>query len=539
MRGERRAGKALRASAVALQLGVLAAALAVVPFKAFELDRFFIPKELVLHATAAAAGVLALVGVRRLELTRVDFLLVTYLALSLLSALFADNWWLASRALAVSASSAVLFWSARRVAAHGLARGLVGAAMMAVGLVAAAALLQAYGMESRYMSLNRAPGGVLGNRNFVAHLVVFGLPAMLWFAIEARTAAGMVVGVPAMMAGGAALVLSRSRAAWLAALILAPIIIVTAVRVTTQWTEPLSWRRTRVLLAAAALGVVAAVVVPNTLDWRSDSPYLDSVRGLVDYDRGSGHGRLVQYRNSWAMARAHPVLGVGPGNWPVVYPAFARRGDPSLDADRMTANPWPSSDWVAMVSERGVAATIVLLIAFGMLAGQAAAALFTAGDRARAVAGGALLGVIAVALVVGSLDAFLLLGLPSLIAWTLIGALAPAGRTRWAVTLSPRAAHRLTMWLAVVWILVTARSATELVAMSAYSNARGVAGLARAARWDPGSYRIRLRLAQGYARRGDCARARSHARAAQEMFPLSPEPRRVLAVCGARRTRGP
>src|SRR5438046_3111451 len=105
-----------------------------------------------------------------------------------------------------------------------------------------------------------------------------------------------------------------------------------------------------------------ALVLPNVLDWRSESPYMDSVRGVVNFREGSGKGRVQQYQVSAKVGLAHPVLGTGPGNWPVIYPLFATRTDPSLtEGTGMTANPWPSSDWVAALAERGVPATLALL----------------------------------------------------------------------------------------------------------------------------------------------------------------------------------
>src|SRR4029077_801619 len=101
------------------------------------------------------------------------------------------------------------------------------------------------------------------------------------------------------------------------------------------------------------------------LRWRSDNPYLDSVRGVANYEKGSGRGRLVQYGSSLRMAAHHPIFGVGPGNWRVVYPAFVSAGDPSLDPSQggMTYNPWPSSDWIAFISERGLISAILLALA--------------------------------------------------------------------------------------------------------------------------------------------------------------------------------
>ena len=53
-----------------LQTGAIAIVLAAATYKLFELDRYFVPKELVLHLTALAATIACVRGGRRLELTR-------------------------------------------------------------------------------------------------------------------------------------------------------------------------------------------------------------------------------------------------------------------------------------------------------------------------------------------------------------------------------------------------------------------------------------------------------------------------------------
>jgi len=171
-----------------LQLGALAVVLAVSTTIAFELDRFFVPKELVLHGTALLTGLLLLLrAVGRLPLQgRVDLLLAVYLLVSALSAAMATNNWLALRALAVSASGIVLFYAGRALRQAGLGRPLLGALAVAVVVVAVTALLQTYGLDTPAFAENRAPGGTLGNRNFVAHAAAFGLPLLLLAALRAR-----------------------------------------------------------------------------------------------------------------------------------------------------------------------------------------------------------------------------------------------------------------------------------------------------------------------------------------------------------------
>ena len=79
-----------------------------------------------------------------------------------------------------------------------------------------ASLAQAYGVDTEYFSTNRAPGGTFGNRNFVAHVAAIGLPAIVWCTVTARRSIGALLGSVSVGLLAAALVLSRSRGAWLA-----------------------------------------------------------------------------------------------------------------------------------------------------------------------------------------------------------------------------------------------------------------------------------------------------------------------------------
>ena len=142
-----------------LIVGALAVVLLSLPYKAFDLDRFFVPKETALHATAAISGLIVLARRRSPALSRIDTLLVAFLALSAVSALFAENWWLATRALAITASGLTVFWVARTLSASGYERVLLPGLAAAIVIGAMTALLQAYGIEPTYMSLSRAPGG--------------------------------------------------------------------------------------------------------------------------------------------------------------------------------------------------------------------------------------------------------------------------------------------------------------------------------------------------------------------------------------------
>jgi O-antigen ligase len=527
-------GATSRAVTMLLQIGVVAVVVAVLPVKVFELDRYFVPKELVLHVVALLAAVLLLSRARSMTVDAADMLLALFLAWSIASALFATNYWLAQRALGVSVSSAVIFWAARRLGAEGLYRPILVAAAAATVCAAVIALAQAYGLETEYFSLNRVPGGTFGNRNFVAHFCAIGLPALMYSTVTARRPIGAFIGSMGCGAVAAVLVLSRSRAAWLAVAASAVMLAVPLVASRRYWRESgggqqIGGRLARLALAAVVGGCVA-IALPNRLNWNSDSPYLDSARGMVDYKTGSGRGRLAQYLNSMRMAAANPVFGVGPGNWPVRYVRFAPARDPSITDDGMTANPWPSSDWVAFGSERGAVAAFAL---FGVFVALFVRALrrWPELDGDAVLAKVALAGTITATLVVSAFDVALHLAAPAFLAWTVLGAASGIGRRgrevifsrgTWAVVVAAT--------LFIVAASLT-RSATQTAAIETVGNGGSRAGWVDAAPLDMGSYRINLRVAQLYAARGRCSSARVYAYRARNLFPNAPAPRLLLQRC--------
>ncbi len=522
---------ALKLALRLLQAGAVAVVLAAAPYKSFDLDRFFVPKELVLSITALAVTLLCIARVRRLSLARVDELLVLWLALGAMSALFATNWWLAGRAVSLSLGGAACFWCARTLARAGYGRALVAALALAGIVGAVTALLQAYGVRTEFVSLNRAPGGTFGNRNFMAHLCVITLPALLFAALRASNRAAFVrwcVGL-ALVAG--ALILSRSRAAWLALLVGLFVLAVAGAMALRRNDGSLHPRRLLVLVLAAVVGAGAALVIPNTLDWRSDSPYLDTAHSIVNYKGGSGRGRLVQYGNSLRMTLHHPLFGVGPGNWPVVYPRFASSDDPSIGGDGMTSNPWPSSDWVTFLAERGPVALAILGLALLALVMDGVRGLRGEGSTEGRFSAAVLLATIVILVTVGAFDAVLLLPVAALTGWALLGALAATARERRALDLTPTRRILALVLIVAVGAPGIAHSGGQLMAMSVYATSARSTMLERASTLDPGSYRIHVRLAQLYVGRGDCRHGAAHAAAAKKLFPSSRAAKRLVAAC--------
>jgi O-antigen ligase len=497
----------------------------------FELDRYFVPKELVLHVAALVIALVLVARRRTLSFDIVDGLIAFFLLWSVASAVFATNHWVAQRSVAISVSSAIVFWGARSVAARGSYRPILVAASIAAVVAAALSLAQAYGLETEYFSANRAPGGTFGNRNFVAHMAVIGLPSLVWCTVTARRSLGALLGSLGGAILAAALVLSRSRAAWLAVAACAVLLFIPMIASTKYWRERQIGGRFARLTLAAAIGGMVAIALPNTLNWNSDSPYLDSARGMVDYKSGSGRGRVAQYQNSLKMAISNPVFGVGPGNWPVEYVRFAPSNDRSLADDGMTANPWPSSDWVAFVSERGFVPAAALLSAFIILFFSALRRWSELENPDDVLAQCVLAGTVVTTMVVSAFDVVLVLAAPSFLVWSVLGATSGIRRNSREVKVSTRTLEVSAIVLMLLSLVSVARSVTQTVAMTAVGRGAYTAGWVTGAMWDPGNFRINLRVAELYSRRGHCSVARGYARQAVSLFPHSPQARRIQRSC--------
>jgi hypothetical protein len=80
-------------------------------------------------------------------------------------------------------------------------------------------------------------------------------------------------------------------------------------------------------------------------------------------------------------------------------------------------------------------------------------------------------------------------------------------------------------------MLSAARSVAQTISMTEVGRGGMTAGWVNGAAWDPGSYRINVRVAELYARRGHCSFARTYARRAVSLFPNSPQAKRIARSC--------
>ncbi len=522
-----------RTAADILGVGLLVAILVALPVAPTDLDRHQLPKETAVHLATWLAFILARAWPPRGLRPAAGWALALLLGAAAASALQAQNGWLAFRALALMVTGTIALITARHLAALGYARRLLAWCAVAGVIGAATGLAQAYGATSVFFATTRVPGGTFGNRNFMAHTAALTLPLLLFGAFTGRKRTALLA-IAGSAVVAAAIVLSRSRAAWIGAG--AGVMVTTTALLLARHRVAIPVARWRVgsIAIMACVGVIAALAIPNRLAWRSQSPYVDTLTGLTAYDAGSGRGRLLQYANTAHLIQRHPVLGVGPGNWSLRYGDVAPLNDPSwVWGDVIPLNPWPSSDWFALVSECGVIAGLAAILLAVALVWRGVAALRTHGERI--VAGATLLASLATLLVVGSFDAVLLLPIGLLFVALSTGALlelsdggsALSPPVRWA------ASPAVTAAIVALLGLCALRSTLQTTAYVVAGSGRSLRRLSWAARLDPGSYPIRIALAQ----RLDCRDARTHIIAALRLAPDWPASELAARRCGVPRAR--
>ena len=274
---------------------------------------------------------------------------------------------------------------------------------IAAAAVAAIGLLQHIDRMPLFIPVLSRPGSTFGNRNQAAEAMAMALPFGLSAAIGARPGT-----VRAAMLGSVALELvllavTRTRGAWLggACGLTAAVILI----------RP-RWSRLSIVTAVGAVAVAGlAAAIPGRVnsydvgDRKRTSAVLQVLEEGFDARSTALKTRLGLWRRSLAMVREHPIVGIGPGNWPVVFPRYAEPGATRDGVLSPTLAPREAhNDFLERAAETG----FLGLAALGLLSAAATSAvrrrLQSTNEETRVSAAGA--GGALVALAVLSLTSF-------------------------------------------------------------------------------------------------------------------------------------
>jgi len=152
-----------------------------------------------------------------------------------------------------------------------------------------------------------AAGGIFENSNDLAINVAVNLPLCFAFLLGAR--GGLRKAIWAIPVAGmlGVVLLTYSRSGFLA-LMMAGIVCL--------WEFGVKGRRYHLILVAVAAVVLMMAFAPEHYFTRIESIYAGRIQGSGD--RGSEEGRKELFELSMQLMAEHPLLGVGPGNFPIV-----------------------------------------------------------------------------------------------------------------------------------------------------------------------------------------------------------------------------
>jgi O-antigen ligase len=422
-------------------------------------------------------------------------------------------------------------------------RRVLEACTAAAAVVAAVGLLQHVEASPFVIPVISTPGSTFGNRNAAADAIAMALPLGLGVAVRRRGCTARAALFVALALELAFLAATRARGAWLAG---------GCGLGAAAWLAKPRWSRASVAAACGAAAVaIATASVPgrynprDTGDRKRYSGVIDVLEESVDARSTALRTRFGLWRRTAAMVREYPIFGVGPGNWPVMFPRYAEPGATRDGVLSATLAPRQAHDDLL---ERAAESGIAGLAALGLLAAAATVAardrLRTGDDETRALSAGAAGALIA--LVVGGVSGFPL-EMPGTIALAglalgIVGAedrpdSAPMRATRRACAYVLVAISLALLSCAIVradrhvrgsrWLAVAEREMRRDRASTGTANATRALNLALDA--TPSNYRAQLRSAQMLSREHRFDESIRAARRALALEPYAPNAWAALA----------
>lgn len=214
------------------------------------------------------------------------------------------------------------------------------------------------------------PAATFGYRNPAAHYLALNLPFAvfsLWLlSSSTKTAKAVLRGLVLFAAGSGfvVLIINYSRTAILA---LALGLLAAALFWFISWRRAASRNQGRfrksilLLFVVLLLGAILICLTPKNRE-RFSSSYTKLRRGgvaaLLEF-------RYYHWSNTSAMIKDHPLLGVGPGNWRVMYPLYYQRvaRDPLYNYKAQVRR--AHNDYLQLAAEYGIPALLVFLFLWG------------------------------------------------------------------------------------------------------------------------------------------------------------------------------
>ena len=265
-------------------------------------------------------------GEMTVKRTPLDLPILAYVVSAGLSTLFAANINVALfgsngrlEGLLTIATYAALFWlTVQSLSNPAQARHVLSALLAGAFVVAAIAVLQAVAgavAVGPTSSVARA-SATFGNSNALAAYLAMVLPLAVNEFLRATSTSDRILAANVVAIVAIALVLTFGRGGWVGGAV-GVIIVIVATRPS---------RRRLMVMAGAAVGLVAAIVAATALLGAGGAPIAQATAArfisLLDPTAGTGAIRLHIWKDTLGLIASRPLLGYGPDNFGLVFPAF-------------------------------------------------------------------------------------------------------------------------------------------------------------------------------------------------------------------------
>ena len=252
-------------------------------------------------------------GELKLRRTPLDLPILAYVASAALSTLFAANVNLALfgsygrlEGLVTIATYAALFWlSVQAISSPAEGRAVMRAVLAGAFVVSLIAVLQAVagGLTLGPTSSIARASATFGNSNALAAYLAMALPLGVNEYLRAGTTSDRILAGNAIALPALALVLTLGRGGWVGAVVGIAVVMAGA----------------SAALIASIVGATAALAVGGVPIAQSATARLLS---LLDPIAGTGAIRLHIWKDTLEMIASRPLVGYGPDNFGLVFPAF-------------------------------------------------------------------------------------------------------------------------------------------------------------------------------------------------------------------------
>jgi O-antigen ligase len=293
-------------------------------------DPIILPKLLAARLLILLLGALFIVRWLRGELkvrrTPLDLPIVAYVVSAGVSTLFAANVNLAIfgsygrvEGLLTIATYAALFWlSVQSIPSPAEGRAVLRAILAGAFVVSLVAVLQAVagGLTVGPASSVARASATFGNSNALAAYLAMALPLGVYEYVQAGSTSDRILAGNAVAMMAIALALTFGRGGWVGGAVGVMIVIATA--------RPS--RRLVMVMAGAGGGLIAAIVLTTAALGAGGVPIAQSATArllsLLDPTAGTGAIRLHIWKDTLGMIASRPLVGYGPDNFGLVFPAF-------------------------------------------------------------------------------------------------------------------------------------------------------------------------------------------------------------------------